>query len=83
MSSNMIYKHQSIDKDDGFVLPKEQFIHDDWRVSNYKESFHCSTAYGYRARGRGWTMGVQKRCWMASPRGILVDGYNNAGKSDE
>lgn len=80
--SSQIYKHRSTDKDDGFMPPKNQFLHDDWRVSNYSESFHAANAYGYRMRGSGWYMGTHKKIWMASSHGDKVDGYNNCGKSD-
>lgn len=83
MSSGTVYKHLSQDKDDGYIPAKDNFLHDDWRVSNQRENFHIANGYGYRMRGRGWSFGVKKKIWCASPRGERVDGYNNCGKSDE
>lgn len=76
------YKHLDIDKDDGFMPPRDKFLHDDWRVSNFQENFHLPKAWAYRMRGPGWSQGVQKRVWKISPHGVRVDGYNNGGKSD-
>jgi hypothetical protein len=82
MSNNRLYKSHGMDKYDAYIPPKQNFIHDDYYVSHYQECFHLSSAYASRAKGRGWTMGVQKKMWQASGRGIMVDG-SGTGKSDQ
>ena len=81
MSDSRLIKHGDNDKDDGYMPNKPDFFHDDYCVSGYQDLFHTPKAYGYRDRGRGFSMGVQKRMWKASGKGIRVDG-SGTGKSD-
>lgn len=84
MSNERFYKHISQDKNDGFIPPKDNFFHDNWYVSSHQENFHATNAYGYFARGRGWSMGIKKAIWNISSHGVDVDnGYSRTGKSDE
>lgn len=82
MSSNKFLKHGDQDKYDGYMPNIPGFVHDDYYVSGHQDQFHMPTAYGYRnGRGRGTRFGVQKKMWIASGRGIQVDG-SGTGKSD-
>ena len=82
MSSNdRLYKHNNMDKWEGCMPNKPDFVHDDYGVSGHQELFHIPNAYASRSRGRGVSMGVQKGIWRVSGRGIQVDG-TGVGKSD-
>jgi len=81
MSNTRLIKHSDMDKYDGYMPNKPEFIHDDYHVSQLQENFSTPKAYGYRGHGRGFSFGVQKKMWKASGRGIQVDG-SGIGKSD-
>ena len=80
-SDNRLIKHGDMDKYDGYMPNKPEFFHDDYYISGHQDLFHTPKAFGYRGRGRGFSMGVQKKMWKASGRGIKVDG-SGTGKSD-
>jgi hypothetical protein len=60
---------------------KPSWVQDDYNSSCYHEEFHMSVAWGYRGVKGGFVMGVQKKMWKASAKGIHVDSYH-VGKSD-
>jgi len=81
---NKLIKHNSMDKDDGYILTKRQFIHDDYYVSDKQNKFHTASAYAYHkgTKGGGFSVGTQKQMWRASGKGIMIDGYYGVGQSD-
>lgn len=81
--STKIQKSSGMDKFDAWMPNKGSFIHDDYYVSNEKHAFHLKSAYGWRSGCRkGFSMGIQKKMYRASPLGIMVDSQY-IGKSDE
>jgi hypothetical protein len=68
-------KYGSLDKVEAYLPPKEQFIHDDYLVSQYATRFSNRSGYMYDPTGRvrGTSYGVDKRIGRVADLGIIID----------
>lgn len=76
-------KGHGLDKFDGYIPKRHDFLHDNYNVSYQQESFSIRSGYAWDHAGkrRGFSYGVDKKIWKASGRGINVDSQD-IGKSD-
>lgn len=69
-----IYKHASIDKFEAHMVKSNNFVHDEYYVSQHSEEFHMDASFGRRENSKGFRFGVNKRKYRAISMGITVDG---------
>lgn len=69
-----VYKHNYLDKFEGYMPKKPQFINDNYRVSGEQNQFSLEFAYVLPlSRGKAMSVGVQKKIHYASSQGYLID----------
>lgn len=77
-----IYKSGLMDKWDAHMPNKAGWFHDDYMVSSEQVHFHLPNSYQSHAKGRGWSAGINKKIYRASPYGICVD-REHVGKTEQ